>query len=167
MSENALYNGERVKIGTCQDMYYLRYEQRSQVVPVPGSVDPVKDAAELRFRFPWPSEDHIAPGFEECGGGYKAVHVPGFVAPGDVEHGKVQFIAQIGYNVCLPCPESSAYEPPTQHGALRLIVPDTEDVVTIHVHRNGFKGSVLLVAQRFVPDVGFVPILQCGGCGNK
>ena len=73
----------------------------------------------------------------------------------------MQFVAQAGYNVCLPCPESPAYSQPQQYGALNLLAsPD------IRVHRNGFSGSVHLVAQRFIDGIGLVPILRCGGCGS-
>jgi len=66
MGEYALYNHEQVKIGTCEDMYYLRYEDRFKVSKLPGNVDPVSDATSLRFRLPFPDEDNIQPGgYEE------------------------------------------------------------------------------------------------------
>lgn len=55
-------DGERVKIGTCENMYYLRYEDRDKVRALSGNVDPVRDAVHLRFRIPFPDEDHIQPG---------------------------------------------------------------------------------------------------------
>ena len=64
MGEYAKYNGESIKIGTCEDMYYLRADQAFQVEPEDNSVNPrdPKDARELRFRFPFPDEDGIEPG---------------------------------------------------------------------------------------------------------
>lgn len=62
MGENAKYSGEVVKIGTCEQMYYLRAEQAAQVEPVPHSLDPIRHATGIRFRFPWPDEDGTAPG---------------------------------------------------------------------------------------------------------
>jgi hypothetical protein len=55
-------DGAHIKIGTCEDMYYLRYEDRDKVRPLPNNVDPVKYASELRFRLPFPDEDHVKPG---------------------------------------------------------------------------------------------------------
>ena len=140
MGEYAKYLGERVKIGTCEDMYYLRLSQRAAVVPEDGNVDPVSDAGDLRFRFPWPDEDGTEPG--AYGAGYKAVAIYGATAPKEVVHGNVQFVTQAGYNICLPCPEGT-------HN------PD--------IHRNSFSGAVQLISQRLI-DGRVIPIFQCGGC---
>ena len=147
MGEYARYGGESVKIGTCEDMYYLRYDQRHMVQPEPNSLNPADPAIvpELRFRFPWPSEDGQAPGSFEAS--YKHVWVPGLTAPAHVEHGNVQFTAPAGYLCSLPCPEGPG------------------QVEGVHIHRNGFNGAVQLVAQKLVPGVGLVPVLRCGGCG--
>lgn len=147
MSENARYMGEEIKIGTCENMYYLRAGQANLVLPMPNNVDPIVDAAAIRFRFPWPDEDHIAPGqFERSS---RAVAVHGVTPPVDFKHGHVQFLAtSVGYNVCLPCPES----------------PEGRDDVTPYkVHRNGFVGAVRLVQQR-VWDGLLVIVCECT-CG--
>lgn len=60
MGEYARYGGDTIKIGTCEDMYYLRADQRHMVGKLPGSVSPWE--AGLRLRFPWPDEDGQAPG---------------------------------------------------------------------------------------------------------
>jgi hypothetical protein len=154
MGEYASYNGESVKIGTCEDMYYLRYADRAKVQHERGNVDThnAKTVQALRFRFPWPDEDHLEPGDHGFhGNGYaRAVAIPGFdpspETRAQVEHHSVQFTAQ-GYVTSLPCPESGQ------------VVPG------VTIHRNGFAGSVLLRAQKYVPGVGLVPILACGGCG--
>jgi hypothetical protein len=62
MGEFAIYENERVKIGTFDKMYYLRYEDRNKVNPIEGDVDPVKESRGLSFRLPMPSEDHLGPG---------------------------------------------------------------------------------------------------------
>ena len=61
MSENALFNGERVKIGTCECMYYLRWQDRWKVDPLPNNLDP-RTMAGLFFRLPFPDEDCLQPG---------------------------------------------------------------------------------------------------------
>lgn len=161
MGEYAKFNGESVKIGTCEDMYYLRYDQRTLVEPESGNVDPVDDAEHLRFRFPWPDEDHIEPGSGKFhdNGYHRSIAVYGFSAP-DVEHSNVQFTAHAGYVTSLPCPESTLYQDGS-NGSRKLVGADN-----INVHRNGFSGAVHLVAQRWIPGIGLVPILRCGGCGS-
>ena len=57
-------DGQEVKIGTCESMYYLRFEDRFKVRALSNNVDPVKDAGELKFRVPFPDEDQIEPGGE-------------------------------------------------------------------------------------------------------
>src|SRR5947199_3445544 len=106
MGEYAMYGGVQVKIGTCENMYYLRADQRDQVWVMPGNVDPMDAEAlgVIRFRLPWPDEDHIEPGaFERYD---RALGLYGVEVPAEVEHGRVQFVASAGYNVMLSCPES-------------------------------------------------------------
>jgi hypothetical protein len=163
MGEYANFNGESVKIGTCESMYYLRFDQRALVQKQAHSLDPVECVDELRFRFPWPDEDDCTPGdvrFSE-NGFERSVAVPGFVADADVEHSTVQFASTrpTGYVVSLPCPESSAYGDAERGGRLAPFGG-------LHVHRNGFSGAVLLTATRYRPGIGLVPVLKCGGCGS-
>ena len=63
MGEYALRKSDRqsIKIGTCDDMYYLRYEDQDKVVPESGS------DFGTRWRIPFPDEDHILPGDYDSG----------------------------------------------------------------------------------------------------
>ena len=61
MGEYAKFNGEEIKIGTCELMYYLRYEDRNRVKAVPNSLDPTTQK-NIFWRLPFPDEDHIDPG---------------------------------------------------------------------------------------------------------
>ena len=151
-------DGAEVKIGTCENMYYLRADQVRQVEAIPNSLDPNDPETQrsIRFRFPWPDEDGRLPG-EYDSDFDRAIAAPGATAPLDVDHGTVQFIAQAGYNVCLPCPESRDAD------WLRLLKPDGPTPVAIH--RNGFPGAVLLVQQKRLADGRLVPVCRCGGCG--
>jgi hypothetical protein len=54
-------DGERVKIGTCESMYYLRYDDRNLVRKVENSLDP-SDCENLFWRLPFPDEDNLQPG---------------------------------------------------------------------------------------------------------
>jgi hypothetical protein len=138
--------GERVKIGTCEDMLYLRADQINLVWPEHGNVNPASsdDQKVIRFRFPWPDEDNVAPG--EFDDPFRKMRVD-LKTPAEVEHHSVQFIAkQQGYNVCLPCPE--AHE---------------SDVY--RVARNGFAGSTFLVQQAYRNGL-LVAIFECA-CGAR
>lgn len=57
-------DSEEIKIGTCENMYYIRFEDRGQVSPIEGSTN-LSNPAELvglRFRLPFPDEDEVRPG---------------------------------------------------------------------------------------------------------
>jgi hypothetical protein len=99
-------DNERVKIGTCEDMYYLRFEQRFDVIPVQGSVDPARDAGQLRFRLPFPDEDEIEPGdFQEFERGWR-LHRENteFTDEQTVDDpGLIQLSHQCGLLVNVPC----------------------------------------------------------------
>lgn len=155
-----LSDGQNIKIGTCESMYYLRADQRHLVKGERGNVDPnSSDALSIRFRFPWPDEDHIEPGSDEFhDNGYeRAIQVRGMQAPIGVEHYTVQFSAHAGYLVSLPCPE----------GVDACTDGLRTSVNGLTVHRNGFSGAVKLVQQKLLADGRLVPVCQCGGCGAK
>jgi len=61
MGEYAKFNGGEIKIGTCECMYYLRYDDRGRVDPVSGNVNP-QTTSGLFFRLPFPDEDDQLPG---------------------------------------------------------------------------------------------------------
>lgn len=160
MGEYAKFQGARVKIGTCEDMYYLRYDQRHLVEAERGNVNPnsSRDVHSLRFRFPWPDEDTTArPGFDDADHRYeRSVHVPSLTVPEGVKHGSIQFAARAGYLVSLPCPEG----PGSVQGFTTIVNGLT-------VHRNGFSGTAHLCQQKLLQDGRLVPIMRCGGCGTK
>ena len=159
MGEYALLNGESVKIGTCEDMYYLRFDQRRKVHHERGNVNPVADVAALRFRLPWPDEDQIAPGsFKDY---HRSLRVYGYTMPEGVDHGSIRFRHEAGYLLSMPCPEGDGYTTPNDS---RLHSDHT--ATSIRVHRNGFNGGAALVAQKYIEGVGLVPIMKCLSCGS-
>ncbi len=100
MGEYALNRkNEEVKIGTCENMYYLRYEQRYDVKPMPGNVDPVKQAHLLHFRLPFPDEDGTPPGeyadFSRC--------QPLGEVKIDLEPGEIIINHKYGLQIKFPC----------------------------------------------------------------
>jgi hypothetical protein len=160
MGEYATYKGQQVKIGTCEDMLYLRADQARLVTPESGNIDPIRDASRgIRFRFPFRWEDGQAPGTYE--NPFKRVSIPGLHAPDELrdEHYSVQFVAQQqGYVMSLPCPEGCGEHTPSPYGRETY-------VNGLRIHRNGFAGSVFLSQQRLV-DGQLLPILECA-CGLK
>lgn len=153
MGEYANLNGERVKIGTCESMYYLRADQAHLVEAVQGSVDPLRDRDGLRFRFPFPDEDHLEPGtFDDFDRG---VRIPDYQLPveyGD-QHHSVQFTSSAGYVLSIPCPEQFG-----QPG-MGVELPNG-----LRVGRNGFNGHPEVRAQKWV-DGRLVLVVACGACG--
>lgn len=152
MGEYASYNGEKVKIGTCEDMLYLRADQAHLVQPLSGNVNPqsADEQQVIRFRFPWPDEDAIEPGaFDDP---FRHAAIPGVKALDGVDHGSVQFSSTYprkGYLLSIPCPEGPHAQP------------------TLSVGKNGWSGDVLLVQQAYRGDGELRIICECGGCGAK
>lgn len=146
MGEYANYLGAQIKIGTCEDMYYLRADQIAAVKDY--AFDP-ETLAVVRFRFPWPDEDGTAPG--AFGDPERKIPVWGAsdlireIAPDPEQHYSVQFVArEEGYVISLPCPE---------------VNPDQR------IGRNGFRGSVF-VSQQAYRRGHLVTIVDCA-CGAK
>lgn len=150
-------DGQEIKIGTCEDMYYLRYDQRDAVQGGDAALWAARAWEGARFRFPFPGEDGIAPGdFDDH---TKSLNISGWQIPADwtIAHDTVQFKADQGYVVSLPCPEDN---PDQTFGESRY--------GTLKVHKNGFRGSLFLAQQRIICDEDgarhLVPILRCA-CG--
>jgi hypothetical protein len=97
MGEYAKFSGESVKIGTCEEMYYLRLNQRRLVEHEDGNVDVNgPEVYELRFRFPWPDEDAVEPGgFQQY---ERAVDVGDYQPPEGVNHSPMR--NGVGYEDC-------------------------------------------------------------------
>lgn len=147
MGEYAWYGHERIKIGTCEDLYYLRADQATKVVARGGEdTDVLGYLDAFRFRFPFPDEDNVAPGqFENPD---RSLRVDGVEPPKNFDHYSVQFTARPGYLLSIPCPEGP------------------EALTNIRVSKNGWRGDVLLVQQR-VWNGQLVAVCQCGGCGAR
>lgn len=149
MGEYARYKGEQIKIGTCESMYYLRADQAHLVTPQSGSVDPIKDRAEIRFRFPWPQEDGIEPGQFADFAKSLGLGVP---PPREIDHRSVQF-KHDSYLVNLSCPEQES-GPESDHG--------------MKFHRNGGADRSKISQQKWFQDPQgawkLITIAKCSGC---
>lgn len=140
MGEYAKYRGEEIKIGTCEDMYYLRAADRHKVTPLPGS------ALGVRYRFPWPTEDKLHPG-QYTDHAY-SVAIPGADSSSMFDHGTVQFSNGRGLIVSFPCPIGTGMK-----------------IGQYPVYKNGYSGDVRLVQQRLMDNGELWAVVQCGGCG--
>jgi hypothetical protein len=147
-------DGERVKVGTCEDLYYLRFDQLTQV-RCDGDADPERQLDVYRFRFPWPDEDRRAPGdFDRYD---RSCGLHGLTVPAGVEHGKIQFVSQRGFNMVIPCPEDAGAE-------------EWRERAGVVIHRNGYGGALRLCQQAVrETELGrrLVGVCECGGCGHK
>ena len=153
MGEYVTYNGCEIKLGTCEEMYYLRADQRHLIRGYDFSPD------AYRYRFPFPDEDAIGPGrFEDYDRGVK---IPDWKIPEDYEgHGTVQFKANYpdaGYLVSLPCPEQF----PRAANGMGADLPNG-----VHVGFNGYNAQPRIVQQLALEGILYT-VVSCGGCGNK
>lgn len=152
-------DGERVKIGTCEDLYCLRYDQLGEVYARSGDDShPREHLDAYRFRFPFPDEDGVAPG--DFADPFRGLMVHGIAVPADVGHGLVQLTGH-GYVCSIPCPES--YGAPGMDAVAATWSVEGHDPRAVRVGRNGFPGSVK-IAQQAVRGGLLVTIGQCGGC---
>lgn len=155
MGEYATYKGSSIKIGTCESMYYLRDDQRSAVS---GYSFDAETLGVIRFRFPFPDEDQIEPGaFEDYDRG---VRIPGWQLPADFAgHYSVQFKAEPGYLLSLPCPEQFGR---MDAGGATMV--ELAGGGSVRVGRNGWSGGPKLMYQGH-RDGCLASIVGCGSCG--
>jgi hypothetical protein len=156
MGEYAKFNGNEIKIGTCADMYYLRFADRHRVQALDGNVDPVADAEQLRFRLPFPDEDGVQiRHYEPYRRGVRLWrHDAGdWTSPETADDpGTVQLKHEpSGLLVSARC----------YHG-MRL--PEASDDFP-HVHWNGKGHSFELTATKVLEGVAH-GIVHCRHCGN-
>jgi len=156
-------DNERIKIGTCEMMYYLRLEDRSNVNPETNSLDLAKETG-LFWRLPFPDEDNILPGgYENHNRGlrlYKKRETPGIqpdsyddFEPQELvkDHGTIQLRHDCGLMVNMPC----------YHGlALPDYPPDGK------CFWNGKSWFFELSYVKELSDGKIMPIVTCRHCGR-
>ena len=149
-------DGQQVKIGTCESMYYLRFDQRGDVdYRWPALTDSTEKLDPFLYRFPDPKEDGTLPGdYDGAWGGIK-LSVDGFWSqfePGAVDHGSIQAHGHDGYHFNCPCPEGNPDMYVTKY-----------DGTKPHVFRNGGTTNVVINAQRWYAG-RLVLVVQCAAC---
>ena len=147
-------DGEEVKIGTCENMYYLRWEDRHAVEAMHGNVNPAIELG-IRFRLPYPDEDDIRIGqYGAYNRGLPLVrhHENGseYLSLPDTERspGNLQLRHDCGLLVNVSC----------YHG-LRL--PDVGQDAS--AHWNGKAYSLELAFVKTTSE-GVLPIIRCKHC---
>jgi hypothetical protein len=169
MGEYAIRKSDNteIKIGTLEDMYYLRFEDRDKVTHKPGNVDPVRDACELRFRLPFPDEDNTPIGQYGNHTRGQRLYKPTLDAQGKVtghedftdaetasDAGIIQFSHDCGLLLNVPC----------YHGAkLPAVGPD------VRAFWNGKSHTLELYQLRPVMVDGVLrvfPVVHCRFCGH-
>jgi len=139
-----------VKIGTCEDMLYLRWDDREKITRLPGNVDPANHPEGLRFCLPFPDEDGQGPGHGEP---FRALLLPEF-DPGEIEGtGTYQLHHQdTGLLLNVVC----------YHGRK---LPETGP--DVQPHWNGRPPHWFHLASiKHCPDGRLLPVVKCRGCGQ-
>ena len=138
--------GERIKIGTCESMYYLRFEDRRKVRPDTGSVDPATTKG-LFFRLPFPDEDHVPPGnYEPFDRG--ALLARDFSVEG-IEPGNIQLKHECGLLTNVPC-----------HHGIKL--PNLGEARTFWNGKSPYFWE--LCALKSIRDDTVMPVFRCRYC---
>ncbi len=144
---------ERVKIGTCESMYFLRWDDIDKVEPPCDLREP-----GLSFRLPFPDEDDQQPGeYEHYERGYRLLpyqdegHTIAFEPAGTIDHpGFIQLHHPSGLLLSATCyhglqlPEGSKDLRPCWNGK----DPHVWELVRIKNH----------------PGDGLLPLIQCRHC---
>jgi hypothetical protein len=121
MGEYVKHNGTSIKLGTCEDLYYARFNQiknnLAQMTKVDGNDEPagyLNPANGYRYRFPFPDEDNLKLGNYENFDRGLLIGVAYDVLEG-IEHDKIcqGTACQGGYNVnhYITCPADPAFVP--------------------------------------------------------
>lgn len=160
-------DGVEVKIGTCENMYYLRYEDRNKVEKLPHSLDPAT-CTGLRWRLPFPDEDGVGIGeYKDYKRGlrlwkyvedpdnpqvcYRKIEV-GFMPEGLIDYapGVLQLTHKdSGMRVNMPC----------HHGSKIPTAPAEWQVFS------GCGYALELTSVKNRPDGTLYPIVACRWCG--
>lgn len=159
MGEYALYRGMPVKLGTCEDLYYVRYADFARMVAAReleryiGSDAPAAYLdGSYRFRFPFPDEDDRKPfTYDDFDKGFlvDVTAAPDLVTMAEHRHTSASLHPRGGgYNVSVtfPCPQ-------------------TEDFET--VQSSGIDWRILEIVQQRPFEGSLWTVCRCPYCGVK
>ena len=116
MGEYILVNGRHLKLGTCQDLFYVSFDGLRRMVAAGAQPafannppeDYLAESGRWRYRFPWPDEpDGIGDDYERA----LALPVPAGLAEALTtgwEHWKARYTPPAGVEFGDDCPQASA-----------------------------------------------------------
>ncbi len=167
MGEYGFYKKELVKIGTCEMMYYLRYEDRFAIKPEENSIDPSKEK-NLFWRLPYLDEDNLSPTKYTQHNRTLSLFkkVPSKTIYGgdsyvyfwddslETSLGILSLRHPCGLSITLPC----------YHGHK---LPEFDEKSQCSANWNGkFPGFIELAFMKNSGELGVVPVITCKACGN-
>lgn len=166
MGEYAVRKSDRteIKIGTCESMYYLRWDDRHKVKRLPHSLDP-SDTPNLYWRLPVPDEDQILPGDYDTDwpcvtlGSYEDKEADKWIdyfPDGDVKSGTIQlYNDKCGLLVNVPC-----------HHGVRL--PDMGEGKAFFNGKARHWYELCGVKNHELSDgtIVLLPLVRCRFCGS-
>lgn len=156
MGEYAVRKSDNVeiKIGMCESMYYLRYEDRNKVAKLPNSVDPSRETG-LFWRLPFQDEDNVQIGeYKDHSRGERLYKKDGdyYTDFSDKEtidsSGTIQLTHPSGLLINVPC----------YHGEK---LPEGKDIKTFW---NGKSWSYELAHIKNMPEGKVLPVVKCRHC---
>lgn len=152
MGEYALINGKEEKIGTCNNMYYLKLSdlKTKTIQALPGNVNPKKEIAELWFKLPW-----------DKAGVFDGPDV--IIKDIEQNHNTIQVSSSTGLLVNLNCTPITRF--PSKYSD--KYISDIKDSIVYNLGRNGGIGGYKIVALgiRNIED-GCAPavLIECKDC---
>jgi hypothetical protein len=142
--------GEEVKIGTCENLYYCRYSDKEMLLNADEYFD---EKNGFRYRFPFPDEDNKFPGdYDPYGRGFEVLLLeecsPTLIddlREENYHHNTLTHNVN-NMNIFVPCPLSHGFSLKTSAG--------------------GPQNVVKIVQQKLV-EGNLWTVIECGYCGAK
>jgi len=162
MGEIVQVKGDSFKLGTCEDLYYIRHHELEELDALgamdkqPGNLNPaeyLEPRYGFRYRFPFPNEDgqDIREWQRRSHTYGLTIAIPRNSPLANMDHAEicrgVSLEGTYNVNVMFPCPGSPAFK-----GVKSSPLPDTI--------------PLRLVQQKAVEGELWA-VIECGWCGNK
>ena len=169
MGEYGYYNKELTKIGTCEWMYYLRYEDRHKIEKDEHSVNP-QTALNLYWRLPFPDEDSVTPGNYDP---YMRTTMLAIKVDSEAIHGQTYykhyaddfFLTEPG-NLQLTHPCGLLINVPCYHGLKLPDLPREADKGFGIAWNGKDPGFLGLCGIKNDSKKGIIPLISCKYCGK-
>ncbi len=155
-------DGVSIKIGTCETMNALRYEDRNKVVREENSLNPA-DCMNLFWRLPFPDEDDVLIGeYRDCNRGYRlGKSTPNHNGWNDWDNWVDESLVEFPGRIQLRHEASGLQASIICYHGIKL----PEDSESARFGWNGKGHSLELIHVKNMKD-GIFPVVQCRHC-NK